>query len=473
MSVWSVLDICKKMTDVSSLLSVRMPFASSNMDGYMAMAGAMATSICNKIQGIKPLAAAQAVELYKATSSMQLCDELKALITKAIDECVSCQAHVSTSLQNLMPQSNIFMYNYMTQNDWNMLNSQECTYWSAINVVATRLRLVGVKSLKEDTKKWCTALLLHCFLQKSSKMPPYKMIYQLSQDLSQAHASCITQTPTNLSCPAKYPEKPHLLGLSWVEVAYAAEEPPVEMKLDNLTNLVQFHTPIRATSKLLNDASVASSSQKSALTGDTNSLQQIALCFKEISKTFASGVQNQVLAPQQQSLADASPPTLPLALPALPSPVQFSNCLDLASVAQQFKPTPRLRLSSAKSHASDGTAEDEGLGEEGVPAPTGPNQPKTLEEYENETFEGLKQKKVKKAANVMKRPAAHKVSSASAPSTQAKNKVLELGCPRCRGNTNGCSTCRNPAYNGVRLHGKTAWEAHGKLQKQKHFGKTK
>ena len=206
MSVWSVMDICKEMADVSSLLAVRMPFGSSNMDGYMAMAGAMATSICSKIQGIKPLAAAQAVELYKATSSMQLCDELKTLITKSIDECVSCQAHASSTLPNLGPQSNIFMYNYMTQNDWNMLNSQDCTYWSAINVLATRLRLVGVKSLKEDTKKWCTALLLHCFMQKSNKMPPYKMIYQLSQDLSQAHASCITQTPTNLSCPAKYPE---------------------------------------------------------------------------------------------------------------------------------------------------------------------------------------------------------------------------------------------------------------------------
>ena len=440
------------------------------------MAGAMTTSICSKIQSTKPLAAAQAVELYKATASMQLCDELKALITKVIDECVSCQADASTSSQNLVPQSNIFMYNYMTQKDWNVLNSQDCTYWTAINVVATRLRFVGVKSLKEDTKKWCTALLLHCFMQKSSKMPPYKMIYQLSQDLSQAHASCITQTPANLSCPTKYPEKPQLLGQSWVEVAYAAEEPPVEMKLENLTNLVQFHTPIRATSKLLNDASVASS-QKSALTGDTNNLQQIALCFSEISKAFTSGVQNQVLlklpTPQQQALADAIPPTLPLVMPTVPSPVPFSTGLDLASVAQQFKPTPRLRLPLAKPQASDDTAQVEGHDEEVMPAPTGSNQPKSLEEYETAIFEGLKQKKLKKATTVMKRPAAQKVSSTSAPSTPTKNKVLELGCPRCRGSTNGCSTCRNPAYNGLKLHGKAAWEAHWKLQKQKHFGKTK
>ena len=480
MSVWTVLDICKEMNDVTSLLAVRMPFASSNVDGYMAMAGAMTSSICNKIQSIKPLTAAQAVELYKATSGMQLCDELKASLTKAIDEGVSYQTGPTTSSSSLVPQSHIYMFNYMTKQDWATINGPECTYWTAINVVATRLRLVGVKSLKEETKKWCTAMLVHCFMQKSGQMPPYKMVYQLSQDLQQAHSSCITQTAASLSCPLKYPEKPHMMGQSWMEIAYSASDPPVEVQLDNLGNLYKFHTPIRETSKLLLD-DASHSSQKVPSSSDDGSMQQIANCLSEFSKIVTTGFHNhslQMLPSPQQSLQilPQPKPMLPLTLPPVASASPQEADSELASTAQQFKPSPRLRLSLAMPSASSSSHEATtmGCGNDGADAvATHPKQHMSLEEYERASFEELAKKRQRKNDNVMKRPAASKAASASGNTKNDGNTELALGCPRCRGSINGCSTCRSAAYNGLRLHGKSAWEAHVKAQKLKQHSSAK
>lgn len=459
MSSWTVIDICKEMADITTLLDVRMPFASANIDGYMAMAGAMISSITHKIKSIQPLSASQAVELYRAASAMKLCDELKVTLTKAIDEGVSCQPHEGAVPASLVPQSNIYMYNYLTQSDWNTLNSTDCTYFAAINVLATRLRLVGVKSLKEDTKKWCTALLVHCFMQKSGKMPPYRMIYQLSHDLSQAHASCITQTPATLSCPNRYPDKPQSLGKSWLEVAYSASDPPVEVQLHNLGNLVQHHTPIRATSKLLADTPMFEA-RKQSQPLELGNMQQLADSITKLSTAFSTGFQNhdvRALPSPQQCLPPSFQPSLPLALPPVPeisAPVPEAN---LASAAQSFKPTPRLRMHLSKPPCSS----DQDLATKDS-AECATKCLKSLEAYETASYNDLvSKKKPAKAckAEVLKRPAAS--------STDPEAELL-LGCPRCRGNINGCSTCRSSNYNGVRLHGKTAWEAHCKKQKVKH-----
>jgi hypothetical protein len=474
MASWTVMDICKEMHDVNNLLAVRMPFATINMAGYMAMAGAMTNSLCNKINSIEPLSASQAVELYKAVSTMQLCDELKAVLTKAIDDGVSCTASTTSATQALVPQSNTFMYNYMTQNDWSMLNASDCTYWTAVNVVATRLRLIGVKSLKEDTKKVCTAMLVHCFMQKSSKMPSYKVIYQLSLDLSQAHASCITQAPATLSSPAKYPEKPQLLGQDWMAIAYSPSDPPVEIQLENLSNLVQHHTPIRTTSKLLLDAS-SQSSQKASSAGDGSSIQQIVTCVAEMSKAFTTGLQNhlqlKIATPQQQCLPPLPEPVLPMALPPSPADKTLNTRLDLdlASVAQTFKPTPRLRLPLVQPPPALADAEGDGDQDQAAPAT---KKFKSLADYEQAAFDNLSKKKLIKAS-VMKRPASNSSAKPAAIAQPSKRSEVLLGCPRCRGSINGCSTCQNPCYNGLRLHGKAVWEAHVKSQKQKQHGKIK
>jgi hypothetical protein len=97
-----------------------------------------------------------------------------------------------------------------------------------------------------------------------------------------------------------------------------------------------------------------------------------------------------------------------------------------------------------------------------------------LEELEAEAYERLQRK-----AKVLKRPAscqpaakATKVqkaekaapkaklagNSAATPKAKAKGKgKTTFGCPRCRGNVNGCATCLQPGYNGLRLPGRQAW----------------
>ena len=113
----------------------------------------------------------------------------------------------------------------------------------------------------------------------------------------------------------------------------------------------------------------------------------------------------------------------------------------------------------------------------------GAQEPKTLEDFENETYDALKSKKAKakaKAKNAacvknsggMKRPASalHGGSQAAGahglkkkvPCGQGKEKnlkaSLKLGCGRCKGSRNGCDTCLNPQYKGKRLS-RDEWKA--------------
>ena len=167
---------------------------------------------------------------------------------------------------------------------------------------------------------------------------------------------------------------------------------------------------------------------------------------------------------------------LPLALPPVPSDLQQKADSELASTAQQFKPSPRLRLSLAEPLTTNSSHQATTLGgdDDGADAvPTHPGKQMSLEDYENASFSELAKKKPRKAETVMKRPASNKAASASGNIKNDSNIQLALGCPRCRGSINGCSTCKNAAYNGLRLHGKAAWEAHVKAQKQKQHSSAK
>ena len=81
-------------------------------------------------------------------------------------------------------------------------------------------------------------------------------------------------------------------------------------------------------------------------------------------------------------------------------------------------------------------------------------------------------------AMAFKRPAAAKAKAkpsgqvAPPPAKRPSNQFQELlGCIRCRGNKNGCATCIQPSFQGLRLPGREAWckwhQGHAKKQKTK------
>lgn len=106
-----------------------------------------------------------------------------------------------------------------------------------------------------------------------------------------------------------------------------------------------------------------------------------------------------------------------------------------------------------------------------------PGQGKSVEELEEQSFRKL---------NRMKRPAGKleldkkPEKKAKGPNSKEKPKKSSavvstvLGCPRCRGSSNGCSLCQDPCYNGVRTPGRQAWKDYmAKREKEKAKLKTK
>lgn len=98
-----------------------------------------------------------------------------------------------------------------------------------------------------------------------------------------------------------------------------------------------------------------------------------------------------------------------------------------------------------------------------------------MEALEQQAFETLCKPPKKKDGQVFKRPAARAkakavpVSKAAAKAKAPGQKPCEslrnmrgtletLGCPRCRGNWRGCTTCQNPLYGGIRTPGREQWK---------------
>ena len=82
---------------------------------------------------------------------------------------------------------------------------------------------------------------------------------------------------------------------------------------------------------------------------------------------------------------------------------------------------------------------------------------KPLQEMEEEAFQALSKKGMKKPAaarpvKTMKKPAASNATSS------AKASTTIFGCLRCRGASKGCDTCIQPNFTGLRLPGRKAWK---------------
>ena len=117
-------------------------------------------------------------------------------------------------------------------------------------------------------------------------------------------------------------------------------------------------------------------------------------------------------------------------------------------------------------------------------------QPKTLQDFEDQAFQALKQKKkntrtaaeqddskakllpkgkakatAKAKAKATAKTKATPKATAKSPATKRKSPMPMYGCPKCRGNPGGCGQCRDPTYTGMRLPGRETYRDHMAKQK--------
>lgn len=283
---------------------------------------------------------------------------------------------------------------------------------------------------------------------------------------------------------ASYPCRPEDLGEAFLEKAYQGEKPEPRY-LPELADLVKNHVKVRDTAKCLQGTMVSSSK------GLSETCQMQPAVPQPAVQTPQPAVQTQQ-GPPAQDTQPGSAEFMSQMMSWMKSSQEAFQKISAAKTAEmESNKEPTLPLHSIALQGGAPSVEKPAAVQ--TPVQEGSQlavAEKSLEEFEQEAFNHLKNKKAQKStAKVMKRPAAAKpgpkgmkrpaaaASSqtsqpSSAPAAAPPGAEVKLGCSRCRGALDGCEQCQRPDFTGVRLHGREAWRRwHEAKEREKAKGK--
>ena len=199
MASWGIADLVKEISDMEVI-------AMRNKGSELLPR--MKTSLMAKMQGVQLISASNYVALMDALEKSSLPDAMKKELETCFEEKTVASLEGPTRLQN-RPQSMTMPYNYLSKSEWQKVLDGANTV-DACNVVIKRMKLCGLKSLKEDSKKHLTAFLVCLQMRTTQVLPPIAEMYKLSQFVHDTFPACMVQPLcTGL---AKYPPSPFDLG---------------------------------------------------------------------------------------------------------------------------------------------------------------------------------------------------------------------------------------------------------------------
>ena len=241
MPSWTASDMVCEIENIGKLWKAR---------GVSQVAEAMVNNAIRKLSGLNSVDPSAAIQLYTAIDDAQLEATLKNRLSECIDKLVTQDTTEVDTKNNRNGQLLITPFNYLTQKDWDTINSDTASYWTSIYVVAQRFKKIGMKPpMAEMTVKWTAGTLVANGLERSTVMPSYEAIFQLTKDLKQALKSCTVKAHPDLQSPKIYTESPSQLGQSFMALAYDNDDQPVQMSSAKVYGLVRDHIPVRETCK--------------------------------------------------------------------------------------------------------------------------------------------------------------------------------------------------------------------------------
>ena len=222
------------------------------------MTNSLAKGFCNKLEAAaSDLGAAALLSLTDHLAEVNLPEACVDKISQTLDNVCMMDGSGQSALQlTTKAQACDHLYNYLTKQDWKVLENEGL--WPGVHVLVKRMRLIGISSLKEGVKKVSLGILTLMELQRTGgRMPKYMEIYKLGGQLSQSFAASSVVPPEEVRPLLNYPAFPSMISEQFIAMAYPADDPPVEKILEDLNYLILNHIPVRSTSKLLRDESEA------------------------------------------------------------------------------------------------------------------------------------------------------------------------------------------------------------------------
>ena len=183
--------------------------------------GRMQAVLINKIQACQ-LSSTVALKLLSTIQDSELPDEMKEALMDTVDQQASSNMAGPLRLTTT-PQTLRTVYNYVSNNELKTL-LQMSSNMDALPLISARLRMIGLKSLKECTKKNVTALLLHLALRRGEALPTVQELYKLSGFVASSFAACAVEP--KVSGYAVYPPTPQELGEDFLSKAYPDGDVP-------------------------------------------------------------------------------------------------------------------------------------------------------------------------------------------------------------------------------------------------------
>ena len=238
---WQVSDIKQEVLDLEQLLKVR-PNLLTKQDVWMQQ-------LQQKLEAVKVLPPAAMLELYKVFEESSLPKTIVESCIEVLDgKALGNQESGSSRLQQ-KPQQCDSLVKYLTAEEIEAVETQDM--WSGTAVLAKRLRLLGVRSMKESTKKVAVAVLLLLEFKRTSKMPGADISYTLAQHMLAAFDGCPIQMPAGAPNLATYPSDPAGLAASHLQASYAAGQKPLGKAYPELAQVLKHDTVVRGSSKKL------------------------------------------------------------------------------------------------------------------------------------------------------------------------------------------------------------------------------
>ena len=197
-SHWSVDDLIKELHDIGALFQTRPE--SKFLDQ-------LKLQFLQKLEGVDRMSAGNIIQLTKVLESSPLPADWKQQVQDAIDITAMRQQAGPLKL-GTAPQSMEHVWNYMSKSEGKAMQTL-CTT-DAVTSICMRLRAIGLRSMKETTKKNIVAFLVYLQLQQGKPMPPVQDLYNLSKYVHESFLAC-TQMAV-VPGFAKYPSNPRDLG---------------------------------------------------------------------------------------------------------------------------------------------------------------------------------------------------------------------------------------------------------------------
>lgn len=210
---WKLVDIQSEIKAMETLLQAR-PTLVQDKDRLVQQ-------LTHKLQTLQLAGPEETAELYKAIQSSKLPESVVQMLVELVDQKVlDPAAGVQAVLTK--PQCVEGLPKYLTAGEVQAIAQQDM--WSGAVVLGKRLKLLGLTSLKESTKKVATALLVLHEWQRTSQVPTKDCIYVLARHVKAAFDKA-PLPPAGTPVLLQYPMDPMRLPADHLKASYGADKP--------------------------------------------------------------------------------------------------------------------------------------------------------------------------------------------------------------------------------------------------------